>query len=356
MAVIAGGIFASCDNSMPADVKEEYRDPYMGSGLIAAPDAIISVGNTILSNTFTDFKIQETKSGDESESTRAVDKNHDPQVEVHLALGKVNTIPENVGKFDAIDTDLACQISIHDRYAGDVEVIIPIPEDLYCDPDSVKAHKGNPNYVFSGEKASFSNYLNGRKVTLYVEFVSSKNDDLTNPDGVSINGVGNFGSGYIRVYTEGINEDVMAFCNRKFFDGLNFKVYTYFKLAGQFAGITEADIRHNFLDHSLVNFDWQQTDVKSKSYPALYVNSFSMEDSGSQTENECMVRILGDREAKVFAHGIYDRPNQKLRNGTLVVWNESDTEGLDIERNHFMDPYQDNHFNSSPYNWLYEKK
>lgn len=356
LALIPGYFITSCDNGITVPDNSEYRDPYMASGVVAAPDVVISTGNQILTNTFDDYKIPNTKAVSQ---TFAIDKNNNTQVEVHLSIGKLNTMLPNLkDKTDAVNTELASQLSMHIRYGGDVEVIIPVPEHLYCDPDSLSLRKQNKNFVYTGEKDCFTNEINGIKFSLYVEYVAAKNDKLTNPNGVSIDELGKFDGGYIRIYTQGITEELFAYTKKEYSDGLNFRIYTYYSVEAIFSEekgevIDEDDLRINFLDHSLINFDWENTDVSSKKYPELFVNSFSAEDDGSPIEFECYVRVLGDKEAKIDDNGLYNGNNPQLMNSMTVLWNDNDDKNLNIERNHFQKPFQENHFNSSPYNWIY---
>lgn len=355
ISLATGMACISCHNEM--EPSDNYSPYFLPNGVVVAPDAMVWSGSEVLSNSFKDNRFPTTKADDDSGLIE--DKYNAPHVEVHLSLENVNTLPEASRKFEI--TDVASLLSIYIRYPLDVEVVIPAPVKIYCDPDSLLTKETGSGYKYQGERTVFNNFIDGRPVNLYIEYVAETDDNLTNPRGAMTDSGGNLGNGYIRVYTEGIDDDIISYCNDNFEDGVNFKVYTYFKSGNHYADgklitLDKSDLKEYFFNRSLVNFDWQQTDVISKEYPDLYVNSFSVDWEENPIESECSVRILGDKETKIDDNGLFLRDNPRLKNGTRVVWNDKDEESFDIERNHFKDPYQENHYNGSPYNLIYVKK
>ena len=257
------------------------------------------------------------------------------EVEVNLSLNEVHTLPNGDKKYD-ID-DLVSKLSIHVRYPKDVEVIIPVPEKFYCDQDDLyilKDHYGdkdNPNWVYGGTSKTWDNFIDDHNVTLTVEYVSKGKDDLTAS-----------GQGYIRVYTEGINEDVIKHCQEKFGDGINFEVYNYYNrgtkyTTGLYQTITSEELQNNYLNHSIINFDWTVDAIGSKTYPDFYINAFNDDKDGEIVPNDCYVWISGDRRCNFE---------------DFYKWDKM----LEEYDNYFWNAYKGYHYNGSPYNWIFTAK
>lgn len=274
------------------------------------------------------------------------------EVEINLALLDVHVLPNGSQKYDI--ADLVSKLSIHVRYPKDVEVILPVPEKFYCNQDDLYILKdhyytgGQPNWEYGGETVTYQNFVGQHNVSLTVEYVSAANDELTGRH-----------EGYIRVYTQGINEDVIKYCRENFGDGINFEVFNYYNrgtmyTTGSYAQITYEDLQWQYLNRSLVNFDWRVTNYPTKTYPDFYINAFNQID-GEYNPGDCYVWIMGDHHAKynssIYEGGKYD--------GTIMHWS-SESQDLnvrpDVEKNYYWNAYQGVHYNASPYNWIYTNR
>lgn len=118
------------------------------------------------------------------------------EVEINLALDKKED--ENI---------LESHLSIHVRTATDVEVFIPVPAKYYCDADDMAIVEQHFEEVMvHGGPTQVSYNINGNVVTLNVEFQA---------DG-------------IRIWTDGINQDVIDYCWNTYGDGITFEIWNYF--------------------------------------------------------------------------------------------------------------------------------
>lgn len=346
-------LLTACQN----DVKDiDINKYYLSEEGVVAPDAIIWSGSEIFTNSFKDNKFSSRSFyAFEDESRVANDNARKKEVEVHLYLQSSNVL-NGSKKFEI--SDITSILSLYLRYPHDVEIIMPVPEEVYLDKTVYPEEAKDTNHLYEGEKLSFSNLIGENAVTLHIEYVSSMEDDLTSP--VKLDGYGEFNGGYIRIYTAGINENVLNYCKDYYDDGINFKIYNYYHRGNKgtinSTPIDKACLKNNFLDHSLITFDWQKTDAPSKDYPDQFINAISCDELNNPLDSDCYVWILGDSNVKENDNGLYSRSNQRLKNGTVVLWNTWDTESEVIERNYFNDPYQGNHFNNSPFNLIYVRK
>ena len=259
------------------------------------------------------------------------------EVEINFSLNDVHTVGNtNVPKYDIFD--LVTKLSIHVRYPHDVEVIIPVPEKFYCDQDDLYILKDHSdgNYVYGGDQVEYEAVVAGETVTLGVEFVTGKEDNLTKEKG-----------GYIRVWTDGINENVINTLQTTFGDGINFEIYNYFNrgtqyTTGSYEVIRYDELQYKYLSHTMVNFDWNANG--DKEYPEFYINAFN-QVKDEPVKGDCYVWILGDTHAN---NGVYLENGGSIKNdsNTPVVWG-----GSDFAK--FKKPYQGKHYNGSPLNWIY---
>lgn len=314
--------------------------------------------------------------GDDEEEEEEEDVN---EVEINLALNDIHMLGNTaIQKYDI--ADLVSKLSIHVRYPYDVEVIIPVPEKIYCNQDDLyilKDHyyqeNGTPNFEYGSDdydnsfeatgyqgEEHFLTYKVGNKaVALIITYVPAKDDKLTNPEGASIykaNGEPeNYGGGYISVKTSGINEDVINYCRENFGDGINFEVYNYYNngtryTTGNYPEITYEELQYSFLSRSMVNFDWTNPTISTKEYPMYYINAFN-QLGGQPNKGDCYVWILGDNHAKAHDCSLLLNNEAQLGTGTQITHINWHTEN--VERNHFRDPKQGLHYNGSPLNWIY---
>ena len=118
------------------------------------------------------------------------------QVEINLS---VNDEKEK-------DDQVATKLSIHVRAVTDVEVFIPIKEELYCDVDDMYIiEKKDVKYTY-GDSNSFTMNING--------------DDVKFETAFEANG--------IRVKVTGITQNVIDYCNQTYGDGVTFEVWNYY--------------------------------------------------------------------------------------------------------------------------------
>lgn len=166
------------------------------------------------------------------------------EVEINLALDNKN------------NEYLESHLSLHVRHATNVEVFIPVPAKYYCEADDMDIvlnkfdevmHHGGPH------KTEF--LIGDNMVTLNVEF--------------KIDG--------IRIYTTGINSDVIAYCREHFEDGITFEVWNYFNDPDKVGTLPiSMEELKTYLDRSTVRF--------IDDIPATYVNAFGVEN-GKYGEN-----------------------------------------------------------------------
>lgn len=293
------------------------------------------------------------------------------EVEINLSLNDIHTISAAKAKYDV--ADLVSKLSIHVRYPHDVEVILPVPEALYCNQDDLYiinshyvdgAYGSDPDHgdhQFNGEQHVLSYPVAGKDVKLIITYVSGQEDKLTRPNSYFKDGI-KLG-GYISVKTEGIDEDVINYCRENFGDGINFEIYNYYNRGnnyktGKYSEISFKDLQYYFLSRSFVNFDWETSTIESKNYPDFYINAFNKTREGNPVYNDCYVWIWGDNHAiKNSCPGTYDFPDAQLQNGTKLTFNSYLSPDVPtVEKNYFYNPYQGEHFNGSPFNWIYTNK
>lgn len=179
------------------------------------------------------------------------------------------------------DSDLIAHLSIHVRAVTDVDVFIPIPAEYYCEVDDMAiVQKHYDELMIHGGPESVEYNINGTVVTMNVEFKE---------DG-------------IRVWTEGIDENVIDYCYNTYGDGITFEVWNYLNGTLDRSGLL------NLLNQSTVTF----TDPPSK-----YVNAFNKTSEGDKFEWDATVSPVQSG---------YNPPEQGL------------------------------HYNGSPYNQIYTRK
>lgn len=246
---------------------------------------------------------------------------HNQEVEVNYAILDSHS--------DYKIADLVTKLSIHVRYATDVDIKIPVPIHYLIESDDLyifKEHfvEGDGNGIYGGyTNTDFENFLenkntsvsyniDGNVVTLYVDFEPA---DITLGE--------SFKFGYIHVYTRGINQNVIDACWEYNKDGINFEVYNYFQTekvvwneGDEFASVEEAnDLNrkdlYKAMNESLIEFTYE---------PPYYINAFGYDyNNGNVTED------------------------QHQWHATVVP----------MEKEGYKDPYTTTHLNSTPYNDIY---
>lgn len=207
----------------------------------------------------------------------------DDEVEINLALD------DKGGRY------LESHLSMHVRSATDVEVFIPVPAKYYCDADdmNIVIDKAE-NFVHGGPYVTELN-VGGNMVYFTVEFKD----------------------GGIRIFTDGINEDVIDFCRNNYNDGITFEVWNYFndpEKVGDFP-ITMEELKV-YMDRATVKF--------LDKIPGAYINAFGKEN-GKYGEG-------GSLDGKDF----HVTPEE--------------------DRNKFEEPVEGTHLNGSDFNDIYVKK
>ena len=270
--------------------------------------------------------VTETPQDPSEENTLPLFHNH--EVEVNYA------ILDDHGYESGIE-DLVTKLSIHVRYATNVDVKIPIPtryiiesDDLYIFNEHYSKPNGEYEGAYGGESYS-ENPLANQNATLSYP--------ITNADGSEVGNVilhvdfergdenlgDAFAEGYIHVWTEGITEEVINACWAYNKDGINFEIFNYFQTekvvwneGDEFASVESAsDLNRTALieamNQSVISFEFQ---------PDYYINAFGYAyENGEKTEE-----IHPDHATVVPAEG----------------------EG-------YREAYRTNHLNSTPYNDIY---
>lgn len=162
---------------------------------------------------------------------------------------------------------LESHLSIHVRAVTDVEVFIPVPKDFYCDADDMAIlNKHEGDLIVHGGPTTISYLVNGHEVSLNVAFED---------DG-------------IRIWTEGICEEVISYCRETYGDGITFEVWNYFNES------LELDQLLGYLNLATVEF---LDDV-----PDYYVNAFGNgydgngEKTGDKNPYDCTVSIVDEQK------------------------------------------------------------
>lgn len=194
---------------------------------------------------------------------------HNNEVEVNFSINDKHT-DDSTGGANYDVEDLVSKLSIHVRYAGDVEVFIPVGPDMYCEVDDFNILHNHEDFVSKlDEEESVSYDIYGNTVTLTVKYEE--------------NG--------IRITTEGINEAVMAYCWATYGDGLNFEVYNYFS-KNVYSEEEEKYVRNGNLSIEELKDQFDGATIKflGTVTPNYYINAFGSVNE-QQKDNDCIVSI-----------------------------------------------------------------
>lgn len=192
---------------------------------------------------FEDSKGEEPKNPDEN-----------PEIGVtppeHSSTGEVEVNLHGTDKGDGL---LESHLSIHVRHATDVEIFIPVPMEYYCEADDMAiVQKHDQNHMIHGGPYK-------------VEYILQDRED--GPFIVSLNI--RFADEGIYIWTDGINQDVIDFCNKHYGDGITFEVWNYFNDS------ISLDILKEYLNQSTIKF--------LDSIPESFINAIVDKD-------DCVVR------------------------------------------------------------------
>ena len=215
--------FAACSND---DDPVEKQDETVVVNLAKQADYTIYSGETTLKTSF-----GTTRANMPTGETYTIDTD---QAEVNLTVNDPRENTEN--PYDYVATKL----SIHLRYATDAEVFIPVSKDLYCDADDMAIVKNHAegNYVYNTDPHTVTMNIGGKDVTLTVSYEDEG----------------------IRVKTEGMNADVLAYTEKNYKDGLTFEVWNYYNQTAT------RDVIKGLADES---------EVTLTSTPGFYINGFN---------------------------------------------------------------------------------
>lgn len=149
---------------------------------------------------------------------------------------------------------LETHLSIHVRSNTDVEIFIPIPLMYCCETDDMAiVNKHEENLMIHGGPLQTEYNINDITITLNIEYTY---------DG-------------IRIWTDGINQDVINYCQDKYGDGITFEIWNYFN------DLIDIDNLINYLNQSTIKF--------LDNEPQYYINAF-VEDL-----NDCEVCVINEQ-------------------------------------------------------------
>lgn len=174
------------------------------------------------------------------------------------SYGFDNEVEINLGVDDKNGEYLESHLSIHVRANTDVEVFIPVPAMYYCDADDMAVvEKHFDELMLHGGPEQVVYNIAGNEVTFNVQFVE----------------------GGIRIWTDGINEEVINYCRERYDDGITFEVWNYFN------DVLSLEELKSYLDKATVRFLDRE--------PDYYINAFGEENYAE--DKDCTVDIVSDQ-------------------------------------------------------------
>lgn len=196
------------------------------------------------------------------------------------AEGIQEEVEVNLGVDDK-DKQLQSHLSIHVRTATNVDVFIPVPEQYYCDTDDMEiVMKHEPNHMGHGGPFQYTYTLKDSDpelfVTLNLEFL---------PDG-------------IHIWTEGINQAVIDWCQEKCQDGITFEIWNYFNDTIDLEGLKE------YLDQTTIKF--------LDKLPEYFINSFG--EANFAEDKDCTVSIVDEQAGNYEYQGKGEYQNGSDKN------------------------------------------
>ena len=199
---------------------------------------------------------------------------HDNEVEVNYAI---------LDSHDNLTVaDLVTKLSIHVRKATDVEIIIPIPTKYVIESDDLYIFQEHYTGSYGGSQGDLLDKnvnqtvtynVAGTSVDLHVDFIEGGED-----------------GGYIKVWTNGIDETVISYLMEKNGDGINFEVYNYFQTSKKVwnDGDDYTDGNHSTVEaiqtinrKDLLKAMNESTISFMGEYPHYYINAFGWNDNKS---------------------------------------------------------------------------
>lgn len=203
------------------------------------------------------------------------------EVEVNLALDQKN---HNL---------LESHLSIHVRTATNVEVFIPVPAQYYCAEDDMDIVIKHSEAFVHGGPYQTKYEIGENTVTLNVDFQA---------DG-------------IRIWTEGIDQDVIDYCWDNYKDGITFEIWNYFNDPKTSLPYISMEELKGYLDQATVRF--------IDKIPGAYINAFGK------------------------LNGKYSGDNPDGKDFHVTPQDQADS---------FNESYEGPHFNGSDNNDIYQRK
>lgn len=233
---------------------------------------------------------------------------HNNEVEVNYAILDDHHYSSGIA-------DLVTKLSIHVRYATNVYIKIPIPTKYLVESDDLYIFNDHANGVYGGASLLEENTdtskefpIEGHTVTLHVNFIEG---DSQHPEG------------YIYVWTEGINDEVINACWEYNQDGLNFEIYNYFQ--------TE-------------KVAWNEDDELATVVPASDLNREALIQAMNASEIE--FENQPDYYINAFGYKYVNGVATSDKHPEHAIVKPASGEG-------YMAPYTQHHLNSTPYNDIY---
>lgn len=277
LAFVSTGMIASCSSDNVSEPENTTGKENLVS-FIKAPEVAIYSGSMDLYGTraeeVEEGEVQEVVIPDEVEVNLAV--NHTHEIVVNDEEGNPTEEVEDIN-------DLVTKLSIHVRHGNDVKIRIPVPAQYVVPADDmaiVLSHQTVDEVWKEDAKKNMTEYVFeelGKTVKLYIDFYTSpaaEGEDFAEAASAD------YAQGYICVWTEGIDDELIEYLYGKYGDGINFEIYNYYN---QELGKESLD---SHLNKSTVDF--------LGSNPDVYVNAF-MRDLVN--DSECVdhfVYITGD--------------------------------------------------------------
>lgn len=230
--------------------------------------------------------------------------NYEPRNEVEVNLSVNEPTKDDL---------LASHLSIHVRYATDVEVWLPIPKEYYCDKDDMAiVQKHEEELTVHGGPTEIKYVIANQTVTLSVSFED--------------NG--------IRITTNGINEEVIEYLWSTNKDGITFEIWNYFN-----EGVTQEQVR-NLLNTGDINGNGNNGSKINflDNAPDYYVNAFEKERD----------KVYGD-DGKATGGKVV----QDVKDEVIFSW---DCTVTPVDETLFKAPTVGEWLNGSPFNQIYENK
>lgn len=154
------------------------------------------------------------------------------------------------------------KLSIHVRSVSDVEIFIPVPKELYLDKDDM-------DIVISHQL----------DLEEYIPQPTTESFTITNCDNgdeYEVSATVKFENEGIRITTQGMTGDLLAYLQKTYGDGLNFEIWNYYNI--------------DEVDREALKPYLNATTVTFTASPTLFVNAFAaIGEDNHQNPSDCVV-------------------------------------------------------------------